>query len=144
MCYTAITSQEWYTIGAVRFGLGLLTMDYTHSHDGYSAFDKCLITTLTICHDSRNEHYTSVASFIKEVNPRSIKRPLIFNGRSANRESASFVKEATGLSDCRLGLQFYETTHWINVNSVKLITSTDSLQNKIFQQGIKSTFLHDF
>ena len=36
-----------------------------------------------------------VASFIKEVNPRLAKRPLVFNGRLANRGLTSLVKEAT-------------------------------------------------
>ena len=36
-----------------------------------------------------------MASFIKEVNPRLAKRPLIFNGRLANRGLTSLVKEAT-------------------------------------------------
>ena len=38
-----------------------------------------------------------VASFTKEVNPRLAKRPLVFNGRLANRGLTSLVKEATGL-----------------------------------------------
>ena len=37
-----------------------------------------------------------VASFIKEVNSRLAKHPLIFNGRLANRELTSLVKETTG------------------------------------------------
>ena len=36
----------------------------------------------------------SVASFTKEVNSRLAKRPLIFNGRLANRGLTSLVKEA--------------------------------------------------
>ena len=39
--------------------------------------------------------YTTVASFTKEVNPRSAKRLLIFNGRLANRGLTSLVREAT-------------------------------------------------
>ena len=39
---------------------------------------------------------STVASFItKDVNSRLAKRPLIFNGRLANRELTSSVKEAT-------------------------------------------------
>ena len=38
----------------------------------------------------------TVASFIKEVNPWLVKRPLISNGRLANRGLTSLVKEATG------------------------------------------------
>ena len=37
----------------------------------------------------------AVASFTKEVNPRLVKRPLVFNGRLANRGLISLVKEAT-------------------------------------------------
>ena len=37
-----------------------------------------------------------VASFTKEVNPRLAKRPLKTNGRLANLELTSLVKEATG------------------------------------------------
>ena len=36
-----------------------------------------------------------MACFTKEVNPRLAKRPLIHNGRLANRELTSLVKEAT-------------------------------------------------
>ena len=39
---------------------------------------------------------TPVASFTKEVNRRLAKRPLVFNGRLANRRLTSLVKEATG------------------------------------------------
>ena len=39
-----------------------------------------------------------VASFTKEVKPQLGKRPLIVNGRLANRGSTSFVKEATGFN----------------------------------------------
>ena len=34
------------------------------------------------------------ASFTKEVNPRLAKRPLVFNGRLANRGLSSLVPEA--------------------------------------------------
>ena len=37
---------------------------------------------------------TPVASFTKEVNPRLAKRPLETNGRLANLELISLVKEA--------------------------------------------------
>ena len=37
----------------------------------------------------------SVLFFTKEVNPRLAKRPLILDGRLANRELTSLVKEAT-------------------------------------------------
>ena len=37
----------------------------------------------------------TVASFTKEVNPRLAKRPLVFNGRLANRGLPSLVNEAT-------------------------------------------------
>ena len=40
----------------------------------------------------------TVASFTKEVNWRLAKRPLVFNGRLANRQLTSLVKEATGES----------------------------------------------
>ena len=36
-----------------------------------------------------------MTSFTKEVNLRLAKRPLVFNGRSANRDLTSLVKEAT-------------------------------------------------
>ena len=39
---------------------------------------------------------TPVASFTKEVNQRLAKRPLVFNGRLANRGWTSWAKEATG------------------------------------------------
>ena len=39
---------------------------------------------------------TAVVSFTGEVNPRLAKRPLVFNGRLANRGLTSLVKEATG------------------------------------------------
>ena len=39
-----------------------------------------------------------VTSFIKEVNQRLVKRPLVFNGCLANRGLSSLVKEAT---DCQ-------------------------------------------
>ena len=38
---------------------------------------------------------SAVASFVKEVNPRLAKRPLVFNGRLANRGLTSLVKDAT-------------------------------------------------
>ena len=40
----------------------------------------------------------TVASFTKEVDPRLVKRPLVFNGRSANRGLTSWVKEANVVS----------------------------------------------
>ena len=40
----------------------------------------------------------TVASFTKEVNPRLAKRPLVLNGRFANRGLTSLVKEATVVS----------------------------------------------
>ena len=39
--------------------------------------------------------WTPVASFTKEINSRLAKRPLVFNGRLANRGLTSLVKEAT-------------------------------------------------
>ena len=42
---------------------------------------------------------THVASFTKEVHPWLAKRPLVYNGRLANRRLISFVKEATGRYD---------------------------------------------
>ena len=38
-----------------------------------------------------------VTSFTKEVNPRLAKRPLVFNGRLANRGLTSLIKGATGV-----------------------------------------------
>ena len=37
-----------------------------------------------------------MASFTKEVNPRLAKRPLVFNGRLANRGLTSLIKEVNG------------------------------------------------
>ena len=42
-----------------------------------------------------------MGSFTKEVNPRSAKRPLVFNGRLANRGLPSFIKEATCIGRMR-------------------------------------------
>ena len=39
-----------------------------------------------------------VAYFTKEDNSRLAKHPLVFNGRLANRELTSLVKEATGVT----------------------------------------------
>ena len=39
---------------------------------------------------------TTVASFAKEVTSGLAKRPLVFNGRLANRGLTFLVKEATG------------------------------------------------
>ena len=41
------------------------------------------------------KYVTTVVSFTKDVNPRLAKRPLVFNGRLANRGLTSLVKEAT-------------------------------------------------
>ena len=49
---------------------------------------------------------TPVASFTKEVNPRLAKRPLVFNGRLANRRLTSLVKEATVRFECNF--------RWVN------------------------------
>ena len=40
----------------------------------------------------------TVASFTKEVNWRLAKRPLVFNGRLANHQLTSLIKEATDVS----------------------------------------------
>ena len=48
-----------------------------------------LVIRLLIC------LYPPVASFTKEVNWWLAKRPLVFNGRLANRQLTSLVKEAT-------------------------------------------------
>ena len=40
------------------------------------------------------------ALFTKEVSSRLAKRPLVFNGRLANRELTSLVKEASGRHLC--------------------------------------------
>ena len=45
--------------------------------------------------DSCDHSYPYVAIFTKEVNPQLAKRPLVFNGRLANRWLTSLVKEAT-------------------------------------------------
>ena len=45
----------------------------------------------------RHHETYPVASFTKEVNSRLAKRPLVFNGRLANRGLTSLVKEATGI-----------------------------------------------
>ena len=59
-------------------------------------------------HQNKNENWTPqqnqaqqncvwipVASYTKEVNRRLVKRPLVFNGRLANRGLTSLVKKAT-------------------------------------------------
>ena len=46
-------------------------------------------------HTRSSKPHPSVAYFTKEVNPRLAKRPLVFNGRLANRGLTSLVKEAT-------------------------------------------------
>ena len=46
-----------------------------------------------------SEIWVPVASFTKEINPRLAKRPLVFNGRLANRALTSLVKEATVVPD---------------------------------------------
>ena len=49
-----------------------------------------------------------MASFTKEVNPRLAKRPLVFNGRLANRGLTSLVKQATVW--CQGHLHFNKTS----------------------------------
>ena len=52
-----------------------------------------------------------MVSFTKEVNPWLAKRPLVFNGRLANRGLNSLVKEATDIiaqfiyQSCSRGIQ---------------------------------------
>ena len=55
-----------------------------------------------------------MASFTKEVNSRLAKRPLVFNGRLANRGLTSLVKEATGREQF---IQVYVKKYvvWVNV-----------------------------
>ena len=60
-----------------------------------------------------NENKTQllVVSFTKEVDPQLAKRPMIVNGRLANRGLSSVIKEATGIhlndqAEC------YDTTLW--------------------------------
>ena len=48
----------------------------------------------------------TAGSGVPGVNPRLAKRPLVYNGRSANRELTSLVKEATGVLS---GSQISET-----------------------------------
>ena len=47
---------------------------------------------------------STVASLTKEVNPRLAKRPLVFNGRLANRELASLVKRLLAFFDMDIGI----------------------------------------
>ena len=54
-----------------------------------------------------------VACFTKEVNPRLAKRPLVSNGRLANRGSTSLVKEATG--SCNWNIPLIQTRGSISV-----------------------------
>ena len=49
------------------------------------------------------------ASFIKEVNPRLAKRPLVFNGRLANHGLTSLEKEANERHAMTRGLFRYKT-----------------------------------
>ena len=71
-------------------------------HSSESNFTR---NTLVINHLSQLENrlisYSNlpVASFTKEVNPRLAKRPLKTNGRLANLELTSLVKEATGVDE---------------------------------------------
>ena len=51
--------------------------------------------TVKVNHSPMLSGASPLASFTKEVNPRLAKRPLVFNGRLANRRLTSLVKEAT-------------------------------------------------
>ena len=51
------------------------------------------------CNDLRLQLQLPVTSFTKEVYERLAKRPLIFNGRLANRQLTSLIKEATGVNE---------------------------------------------
>ena len=53
-----------------------------------------------------------VASFTKEANPRLAKRPLKTNGRLANRELTSLVKEATVRSPINNELALVQVLGW--------------------------------
>ena len=79
-----------------------------------------------------------VASFTKEVNRPLAKRPLVFNGRLANRELTSLVKEATGLhpnnghqSDMSYPLS--DIDHQVNYLTTTSITKPSIPQVKIGQ-----------
>ena len=56
--------------------------------DKLSSSAECRILTQGLRHQT-------VASFTKQINQRLAKRPLVFNGRLANRWFTSLVKEAT-------------------------------------------------
>ena len=47
-----------------------------------------------------------VASFTQEVDWHLAKHPLVFNGRLANRQLASIVKEATGTNELKQGNKY--------------------------------------
>ena len=51
-----------------------------------------------------------VSSFIKEVNPRLDKSPLVFNGRLANRWLTPLVKKGGGIAYiCVSGLEHHRS-----------------------------------
>ena len=66
-----------------------LQSKWISSQQGHQILQCCPSTSLA--------YLSPVASFTKEFNSRLAKRPLIVNGRLANRGLTSFVKEVTGV-----------------------------------------------
>ena len=76
--------------------------------------------------------WQTVASFTKEVNPRLAKRPLKINGRLANHELTSLVKEATAVRRRTLishNLTFITTTQMNHRVSVESIVMSVGFEN---------------
>ena len=70
-------------------------------------------------HNGKVNSLRPVASFTKEVNWRLPKRPLVSNGRLANRQLTSLVKEATG------------DNIWHNGSSVNFESNVDVFYSRI-------------
>ena len=73
-----------------------------------------------------------MASAIKEVNPRLDKRPLVFNGRLANRRLTSLVIEANDL----YMFQFLSTiNHHITLTKADMISEKSVVHCVIHASG---------
>ena len=93
------------------------------------------------CNAPGGKHYETltVASFSKEVNPRLAKRPLKINGRLADLELTSVVKEATGVWGIILVEYFREREikfiglfgdkgHWVHLIHISRVIITYTLE----------------
>ena len=82
----------------------------------------CKLDPLEAVHVTQQTQSQRVASFTKEVNQRLANRPLVFNGRLANRGSTPLVKEATG--DCSAAnavwgnLRLWQRALWVGVSNL--------------------------